>query len=287
MSTPIGPGEPFDRLFERGDQYGASLPASFQSIYGGDWRLPEPPDGRPHVYLNFAVSRDGRISFDVPGHKGGGDISGFSRHDKWLMGLLRARADAIMVGAGTLRTARRHVWTAEQMFPSDAAAFAELRQAEARRPAALQVFLTSSGEIDGQAAAFQRPDLPTIVATSTNGALRARQALTDARHVEILEFGAERVDLVALARVLREQYGVHRLLCEGGGRVYGALLEAGLVDDEFVTLCPYVIGSPPEGPPRPALVDGVAFAPGAAPRLGLVAVRRVGDLLFLHSRYMH
>ena len=285
MSIPLGPGVPFESMFARGEQAGAELPLAFQAIYGGDWRLPEPPDNRPHVYMNFAVSRDGRISFDVSGHKGGGDISGFSQHDKWLMGLLRARADAIMVGAGTLRTARRHVWTAEQMFPADAAAFAELRQAEGRKPAALQVFLTNSGELDSQAMAFKHPELPTLVATTASGAERARKVLSDAPHVDIRDFGAAHVDLADLLHVLREHYGARTLLCEGGGRVYGALLAAGLVDDEFVTLCPVMVGSPPEGPPRPALVDGVAFAPDAAPRTQLIALRRVENLLFLHSRY--
>jgi hypothetical protein len=47
--------------------------------------------------------RDGRVSFSEPRHLGGGDVSGFDERDRRLMGLLRARADAVMVGDGTLK----------------------------------------------------------------------------------------------------------------------------------------------------------------------------------------
>jgi len=83
---------------------------------------------------------------------------------------------------------------------------------------------------------------------------------------------------------LRHDYGVRTLLCEGGPRVYGSLLGAGLVDDEFLTLSPGVIGSEP-GKRRPGLVEGRAFTPQNAPRSALVSLRRAGDHLFLRSRY--
>jgi riboflavin biosynthesis pyrimidine reductase len=285
MSKPNGPGSPFATLFDDDASAGLSLPEAFQAIYGGDWRLPTPSAGRPYVYVNFAVSRDGRISFDMPGHMGGGDISRHNRHDQWLMDLLRARADAVLVGAATLRVDTQHVWTTGQIFPPDAAAFMALRQAEGRSPAPLHVFLSGSGNLAPDVAAFQRAGVRSVVATTAAGAERARKVLPRTGQVAILDLGAQQVDLAALLRALRDDYSVATLLCEGGGRVYGSLIQAGLVDDEFLTLCPIVVGSPPGGPPRPALVDGVAFAPGAAPRLRTISLRRSGDYLFMRSRY--
>ena len=92
---------PFDVLFEdreRGRLGAHSLIPAVKDIYGGDWSIPE-PGNRPYCYSNFVMSHDGRISFAVAGHEGGGDVSGFDAHDQWLMGLLRCRADAVLVGA--------------------------------------------------------------------------------------------------------------------------------------------------------------------------------------------
>jgi riboflavin biosynthesis pyrimidine reductase len=285
MSTPIGPGSPFTLLFDQGAGAGPALPASFLAIYGGDWRTPAPGAARPYLYMNFVVSRDGRVSFNEPGHMGGGDISMHNRHDQWLMGLMRARADAIMVGAATLRVDPRHIWTAEQIYPDDAAAFTALRKVEQRAPTPLQVFVSGSGELPPDLAAFERADLHAIIATTSAGAARARRSLPHTGQVDILDLGDGQLDFAALMHTLRDEHGVATLLCEGGSRIYGALIQAGVVDDEFLTLSPIVIGSPPDGAPRPTLVEGVAFAPGAAPRQRTISLRRAGDHLFLRSSY--
>jgi riboflavin biosynthesis pyrimidine reductase len=63
-----------------------------------------------------------------------------------------------------------------------------------------------------------------------------------------------------------------------------ALLQAGLVDEEFLILSPLMVGEA-LGTPRPSLVEGSAFAPGRAPRSTLVSLRRAGNHLFLRSRW--
>ena len=62
---------------------------------------------RPHVIGNFVTSLDGVVSLGIPGKAGGGEISGFNPHDRMVMGVLRAAADAVVVGAGTLRASSR------------------------------------------------------------------------------------------------------------------------------------------------------------------------------------
>jgi riboflavin biosynthesis pyrimidine reductase len=88
--------------------------------------------------------------------------------------------------------------------------------------------------------------------------------------------------------MLRQRDGVNTLLCEGGPRVYASVLAAGVLDDEFLTLSPIMIGSPPlgGGPVRPSLVEGVAFDHESPPRLRPLTLRRVGDLLFMRSRFV-
>ena len=284
--------EPFTLLFDdaaKDDEAerGAALPDTLRALYGGDWRLPK-PDGRPYTYANFALSRDGRVSFNEPGHLGGGDVSGFNAHDRWLMGLLRARADAVVVGDNTLRLEPDHLWTCEYIFP-DTEVFTALREAEGRKSQPLQVFLSLTGDLDTGAAVFCQPHLNVIVATTSRG-LEKAQALRCAANVTALDLGEARVDLDRFVRVLRSDFGVSTLLCEGGPRVYGGFVGAGLIDDEFLTLCPTVIGNPVAGggvTPRPGLVEGTAFMPDTYPKSVPTSLRRAGDHLFLKSRYVY
>ena len=284
MGQPVGPGDNFTLLFDDDSAPGISLPAPFREIYGGDWRLPPAGTG-PYVYANFVVSRDGRVSFGETGHMGGGDVSGFNRHDQWLMALLRTRADAVLVGDNTLRLEPDHLWTAEYICPTDAAAFASLRREERRSPMPLHVFLSLDGRIPADAAALRTGDIRIVVATTKSGSRRASAALAGRADADVLSLGEGSVDLARMVGVLSDEYGVRSLLCEGGPRVYGAMLAARQVADEFLTLSPLVIGSRPEGPARPSLVEGVAFGPGDAPTSRLVSLRRAGDHLFLRSRY--
>ena len=67
------------------------------TLYG---RLQFPPHPhRPYIIGNFVTTLDGVVSLSIPGHEGGGDISGFNQHDHLVMGLLRAIADAVIEGS--------------------------------------------------------------------------------------------------------------------------------------------------------------------------------------------
>jgi riboflavin biosynthesis pyrimidine reductase len=272
---------PFSLCFDDDVSKVHSLPEAIRQIYGGDWQPREIAD-RPYIYSNFVVSRDGRISFNEPGHPGGGDVSGFNPHDRWLMALLRARADAVIVGDNTLRLEPHHLWTAEYIFPEDAQPFTTLRQHEGRRPYPYQIFLSLTGELDPAATVFQQPELEVIIATTHQAKTQAEQLEVPAQ-LTVRALGDAQVDLHRLARVLHHDFGIHNLLCEGGPRVYGAFIAAGLIDDEFLTLSPTVIGQAEHK--RPGLVEGVAFTPDAYPKSVPVSLRRAGAHLFLRSSY--
>lgn len=260
---------------------GQSLSPAARAVYGGDW-VPLDPGDRPYTFSNFVMSRDGRISFNEPGQSGGGEVSGFNAHDRWVMALLRARADAVLVGDNTLRTSPEHRWTSEYIYPEDSAFFDAIRAADGRTGLPLQIFVSLEGDLDPTSEVLQRADLGVIVATTTRGAARA-QALTTAGPLTVLALGDDTVDLAELMRILRRDHGVHNLLVEGGPRVYGGFLAAGLIDDEFLTLSPVVVGGGTVTS-RPGLVEGQAFSPDGHPRSVPIALRRAGDHMFLHSR---
>jgi riboflavin biosynthesis pyrimidine reductase len=276
-----GPGSAFVCLFDAEGDEGLVLPPQIQAIYG-PWPIPR-DNQLPYTYVNFVVSRDGRVSFNEPGKSSGGPISGHNRHDRWLMALLRARADAVLIGASALEYAPRQTWHAQGIFPDDAAAWEELRHREGRRPIALHVIATRSGKIRRQSPVLQDPSVPALVVSNDAGVRHAREQIGTAPNVEFLSTG-EHLDYRKLVAELGRAYRVKTLLSEAGPHVYAALLEANVVDDEFLTLSPIIAGNS-AGHPRPGLVEGVAFSPDTPPRSRLLALYRSGDHLFLHSRY--
>ncbi|HSQ99451.1 MAG TPA: dihydrofolate reductase family protein, partial [Sphingomicrobium sp.] len=107
---------PLETLFETRRGRALPLPPKLARLYGC---LRMPLLGkRPYVFSNFVTTLDGVVSLNTKGHAGGGDISGFSAQDRMVMGLLRAVADAVIIGTGTLSADRRHVWTAAAIFPA-------------------------------------------------------------------------------------------------------------------------------------------------------------------------
>lgn len=277
--TFSGPGEKFEVLFEE-EVVTGSLPASLQEIYGGNWDLTG-GSRRPYSYSNFVMSHDGKVSFNVPGHEGGGDVSGFNRHDQWFMALARSQADAVVVGANTLRTEFEHEWTAEFIFPDDADAFAKLRSEQGRTATPLQVIVTQSGEVRPDAKIFMDSRFEVIVATSDAG--KAKLSSVNLPNARVVSFGAE-VDIPSLYETLQSEFGCKTVLCEGGPRLYASVVLAGQLDEEFLTLSPVVVGSS-AAELRPSLLDGVALPPGNPLRAKLKSVRRAGDYLFLRTRW--
>src|SRR5205814_1075730 len=107
---------PLESLYEGEHGRTLPLPPELATLYG---RLQFPSHvGRPYVIGNFVSTLDGVVSLNIPGKAGGGPISGFNPHDHLIMGLLRGVADAVIVGAGTLRAVSpHHRWTAEYINP--------------------------------------------------------------------------------------------------------------------------------------------------------------------------
>ena len=121
-------------LFETKRGQVLPLPPKLTRLYGC-LRMPL-PRSHPHVFSNFVTTLDGVVSLNAKGHASGADISGFNTQDRMVMGLLRAIADAVIIGSGTLRADRRHVWTAEAICPELADEYRRLGSAGQARGAA-------------------------------------------------------------------------------------------------------------------------------------------------------
>jgi riboflavin biosynthesis pyrimidine reductase len=149
------------------------LPPKLARLYGC-LRLPL-PRSHPHVISNLVSTLDGVVSLNVKGHASGGDISGFSAQDRMVMGLLRAIADVVIIGSGTLGADPRHVWTAEAIFPELADEYRRLRLALGKRGAPLNVIVSGSGGIDLGLPVFASGKVPALIVTTNAGARRLRR----------------------------------------------------------------------------------------------------------------
>src|SRR2546428_3796844 len=121
------------------------LPQALSEIYG-PLKIPI-ADSWPYVISNYVQSLDGVVTLDS-GKSSGGPISGHNKHDRVVMGILRSIADAVIVGAGTLRSVPGHIWTAQYVYPEFAGEFRGLRSALGKPEHPLNVVVTRSGNLD-------------------------------------------------------------------------------------------------------------------------------------------
>ncbi len=252
------------------------LPDSLRARYGGDLFVALHP-ARPIVIANFVSTIDGVVAFDREGRTGGGEVSGYSEPDRFVMALLRALADVVIVGAGTVRAGGGEPWTPAGIHPETAVETAAWRAALGLAPHPTTVVLTRGGELDVSVPGLSAPDMPVMVLTTPAGSRRiAPQARAG---LVVAETGSDVVDPSAVLDLV-SAIGGRVALCEGGPHVLGEFVRARLVDELFLTLSPRLAGRDPRSP-RLGLVEGSAFGPYDAPWLGLRSARRAGDHLFL------
>src|SRR5205085_435817 len=161
--APMNTLAPLESLYEMERGPDVPLPPELGALYGR-LQFPAHP-GRPHVIGNFVTTLDGVVALATPGRSGGGEISGSNAHDRMVMGLLRAVADAVVVGAGTLRSVPKHLWTAVHIYPALATAYQALRTALGKPEPPLNVVVTARGELDLDRPVFQSGAVPVLIAT--------------------------------------------------------------------------------------------------------------------------
>jgi riboflavin biosynthesis pyrimidine reductase len=261
---------------------GGALPPDLAARFAGELSIELRPD-RPTIVANFVSSVDGIVALGPSEPSaGGGEISGFSESDRFMMALLRGLADVVIVGAGTVRAGGNHEWTPRRVAPALAESLAVWRSDLKLALQPTTVVVTARGDVDPAHPGLSAPDVPVIVVTTRAGAARlARLALPPNMRVEIAGDDGQ-VPAHAVLDIVRGT-GARLALCEGGPHLFGELLRAGLIDELFLTVAPQVIGRD-DTARRLSLVEGVSFgAPGRW--AALASVRRAGDDLFLRYRF--
>lgn len=191
-----------------------------------------PRDPRtPLVRVNMVASVDGAAT-DERGYSAG--LSG--EGDQEVFRTLRALADAIVVGAQTVRV--------EGYGPHRLRAdLRERREADGRPDPAPIVVVSRSLELDLDTPLFTEATVRTVVLTCEAA---PADRLRAARGVAlVLRAGEESVDLAAGIALLRDGLGAMHVLCEGGPTLNASLFGAGLVDEVCLTLSPRLVGAGP------------------------------------------
>jgi riboflavin-specific deaminase-like protein len=212
-------------------------------------------DARPFVYVNMITTVDGRAARDGRSATIGGEA------DLQRLLDLRTRADAVLIGTGTLRAEGydRLIRSEERRAR---------RRAEGLAEDPLAVILSRRFDVPWEAGLFHAPEQPVLIYTGVD----AGDPPDVPAPVEVV-----RLDVPGLTEMLADlrARGVRALLSEGGPTVHGALWAAGVVDELYLTIAPLITGDADE----PNIVEGGRLP--EAVDLELVSVDRVGSELFL------
>jgi riboflavin biosynthesis pyrimidine reductase len=260
--------EPFTVLAEDEDVPRWDVPDALAELYGGAIGLDE-----PCVVANFVESLDGVVA--VPrlarSHALLGDDS---EADRFVLALVRACSDAVVVGSGTLLSSPKGTWRVDRAYPPAAEALRELRAARGRPEQPLVAVVSTGASLDP---AHPVLESGALVLTIEGAARALRASLPGATEVVAVN-GGDTVDLAAAVEVLHAR-GCPVILSEAGPSMFGSLLASDLVDELFLTVSPLLAGRAAAA--RLGLVEGVELLPQTRVAGRLRSVRTHGSHLFL------
>jgi riboflavin biosynthesis pyrimidine reductase len=272
-----------DDLCDDGERF---APDPAEARYG-KLRFPAAAVGRPWIYANFVQTLDGIVSL-LGDEAGGADIAGLPE-DRWLMDLLRAHADAVILGMGTLREEQRMARprTRGPVFRIMDAGMQQLRT-HLHRGRERNILVTARADFQmSDYAVFDGEYVDVTVLTTREGAARLEAQRHSHGWVDIVGVEAATgggVDMRPAVDALRQRYGINYLLCEGGPTLYSGMLTAGLIDEKFVTVSPIEVGQRSAHGPRPTMLPDVGFSKADAVRWRWLSCRKVGDHQFHRFR---
>jgi riboflavin-specific deaminase-like protein len=207
---------------------------------------------RPYVVINMVSSVDGKAAIE-------GKASGIGdRIDRRAMRNLRSKADAVMIGANTLRAEKVSLGLDQS------------------GPQPLAIILTETGDIplESKLVGFERQQVlvvaPQLAAERISGRARVLAAPTTP---------SGGIDLGKVLRTLRADFSVAALLVEGGPVLSHALISQCLADSLCLTLAPKLIGGTSDQ--APTILKGHLLSAEECSSLKLLSIHLAGSELFL------
>ncbi len=228
----------------------------------GPWRRPPARPGRPRVMINMISTVDGHAA--LRGRSG--PIS--DRADRELFHGLRSAVDAVLVGAGTVRAERYG-----RLIPDASRRQLRMRRGLSEEPLACIVSARLALTADIPLLAERCARL--VIVTPSAASLPEIPAHVDYVRAE----RGGRLDLAGALAELRERFDVQNVLCEGGPHLACQLLAAGLTDELFLSLAPWLAGGDPAAGRTLRILAGEELEPPL--ELELLGAQHSGSTLFL------
>jgi riboflavin biosynthesis pyrimidine reductase len=212
----------------------------------GLWQRDESDAQRPRVMLNMVSTVDGRASLN------GRSAPLSSSADRALFHALRTPVDAVLVGAGTVRTERYG-----RIVRDDARRQARLARGLPAEP--LACIVTGRLALGADIPLLADPHARVAIVTASNDSLpagcRAQLEYVRTRRDDGL------LDLPAALAQLRDRFDVGTMLCEGGPHLAGELFASGLVDELFLSISPTLAGDPQDDAQALRILAGAQLSP--------------------------
>jgi riboflavin-specific deaminase-like protein len=215
---------------------------------------------RPYTMLSCSVSLDGYLGDRTP------RLALSNAADLDRVDSVRATCDAIMVGAGTVRTDNPRLLVRSP-------ARREQRRARGLATSPRKVTVTERVDLDARSDFFTTGESEKLVYTSSPRVPDARARLGP---VATIVDAGRRVRMRRLCEDLAER-GVERLMVEGGGVVHTQFLADDIVDELQLVVAPFFVGDSS----APRFVSDGRFPWNAERRATLAEVRQIGDVVLL------
>jgi riboflavin biosynthesis pyrimidine reductase len=254
-------GDAGPSLLARLEPSGESLSAVELAERLGLWERPSEPPSRPVVRLNMIATLDGRATLSGRSGPLGGSA------DRDLFRALRVTADAVLVGAGTVRTERYGRVLRDESLQA-------LRERHGLAPEPLACIVTGRMALPEDLPLLREPRARVVVLTASEASLPELGA-----QVDYVRTPGGHLDLAAAVGELTARFAVASVVCEGGPHLARGLLAAGVLDEIFLTVSPLLAGGEPSGGEALRILAGDELDPAVG--LELLSVLRSESYLFL------
>lgn len=219
---------------------------------------------KPWVFTNLAMTMDGKIATKERKH------ADPSRYDRRMMDVIRARADAVVMGAATLRTFHRPAVVSSRSLRL-------LRMARKMNPNPINVILATRLDFDPRWPFFTDPSVERVLVLPQKGYSGDLDRFRLSCHLFLYDPAAPMPQqLVAYLAGLKAS----KVLLEGGGSIMFPWVEQDLIDEWNITIMPKIYG----GVDAPTMVEGEGFALEDTKRYRLHRCRRRFGEVFLQYR---
>ena len=192
-----------------------------------------------------------------------------SANDKIHLEQQISLADGVLFGAATLRSYGTTMSVSDPILLNQ-------RRKRSQPPQPIQIVVSASGNLDPQLRFFQQP-VPRWLLTVPSGAKSWRSqagferilVIHTSEHKSTIDWSSAFIQL--------QELGLEKLAILGGGELVASLLAADLINELWLTICPFIFGGN-----APTPVGGTGFIQSQAKKLQLLETKQVEQEVFLH-----